>query len=162
MRTIKKQILLIVFMCFICLNALAQGGLHVESIFNEYGKIEGSIMIELNEDVLSWHTGIKKYKSLSFEADEATESKVLEAYFKDVDLGTCINHSKKDGKHLMMTFCLKKSDDSSQNKYLLYKNKDNVITLIYIRGYFPPRKLEKEMNKLKDLFIKVNNKRLKL
>jgi hypothetical protein len=36
------------------------------------------------------------------------------------------------------------------------------MTLIYIRGAFPPSRLEKELDGLKDLFIEVNNKRLKL
>jgi hypothetical protein len=61
--------------------------------------------------------------------------------------------------------CLKKKNNSSDQDYeyiLFTNNKSKKMTLIYIKGNFPPDQLGKELLELKDLFIKVNNKKIKL
>ncbi|MCL1937637.1 MAG: hypothetical protein FWF52_04485 [Candidatus Azobacteroides sp.] len=70
--------------------------------------------------------------------------------------------SKKDGKIETGYYCIEKKDDSPFFQYILFSQKNRKMTLIYLRGDFPPSQLEEELHKLKDLFIKVNNKRIKL
>jgi hypothetical protein len=47
-------------------------------------------------------------------------------------------------------------------EYLLFSVANDKITLIYLTGRFRPGDLNKELSKLKDLFIKANNKEIKL
>jgi hypothetical protein len=70
--------------------------------------------------------------------------------------------SKKDGKVESATYALGKDSNSSAYEYILFTHKSKKMTLIYLKGNFSPEQLESELNKLKDLFIKVNNKRIKL
>lgn len=140
----------------------AQQGLAIDSVFNEYGKKEGSILIELAKDVLGNHTRIAKYKSLIREDDAPAYDAILAAVEKDLANGVKLAETKKDGRIETGYYCLKKSADSPTYEYILFKNKRDKTTLVYVRGNFPPKELEKELSKLKDLFIKVNNKQIKL
>jgi hypothetical protein len=70
--------------------------------------------------------------------------------------------SRKNGEIETGYYCLKKKEDSPDCEYILFTRKSRKMTLIYIKGHFPPAQLEKELDKLKNLFLKVNNKRIKL
>lgn len=140
----------------------AQQGLSIDSVFNEYGRKDGSILIELAKDVLGQRTRITKYKSLIREGDAGAYEVVMDAIEKDLESGMKLMESKKDGKIESGYYCLKKEPDSSIYEYILFKNKSDKLTLVYVRGNFSPLELEKELAKLKDLFIKVNNKRIRL
>jgi len=140
----------------------AQEDLNIETLFNDYGKKEGSVLIELAKDVLGNHTRISHYKSLIFSPSQEVVKEIEEAIRNDIEGGSKLVESKKDGKIEAAYYCLKKETDSSFYQYILYNNKSGKVTLIYVKGKFPPERLEKELGKLKDLFIKVNNKRIKL
>ena len=140
----------------------AQEDLNIETLFNDYGKKEGSVLIELAKDVLGNHTRISHYKSLIFSPSSEVVKKIEEAIVKDIEFGSKLMESKKDGKLKSAYYCLSKELNSPFYEYILYNNQSGKVTLIYIKGKFPPERLEKELEKLKDLFIKVNNKRIKL
>jgi hypothetical protein len=167
MNKIKKFLFLVAFILSASW-AGAQETLNIEKIFSEYGKREGSILIELAKDVLGDNTRISRYKSLIIPSDsiilEATAEAIRADFVKRgrYGNGVIINESKKNGKLQSATYLLGRDDNSSTHEYLLFANKSKKLTLIYIRGNFSYKKLDSELDKLKDLFIEVNNKRIKL
>jgi hypothetical protein len=161
MNTVKKLLFIIGFL-LASLTASAQKDLNIETVFKTYGKQEGSVMIELAKDVLGDHTKINRYKSLIVPADSVTVKAMEEAIRKDVKDGKTLMESQKNGQIETATYCLKKKDKASDYEYILLSNTSKKITLIYVKGNFPPEELEREVGKLKRLFIRVNNKRIKI
>jgi hypothetical protein len=155
---------LIFFSCFLLATgqADAQKGLAIEAIFNDYGKREGSVLIELARDILSGHTQIKRYKSLIIPSDSAIIQATAASIQNDLKNGRILMESRKNGKIESGYYCLTKEENVKEYEYILFTCQPEKMTLIYIRGTFPPRCLEDELNKLKKLFIKVNNKQIKL
>jgi ribulose kinase len=160
MNVIKKWMLLFVLL-LTALTAHTQNDLHIENIFRDYGKQDGSVLIELAQDVLGNHTQIDHYKSLIIPSGEEVVRATSEAIRKDLEDSAPLMESQKNGSIEKAYYCLKKKEDAAFYEYILFSNKAGKMTLIYVKGDFPPARLEREMNKLKDLFIKVNNKRIK-
>ena len=159
-----KRILTISFLLslFMSGNLAAQKNLQVEQIFETYGKQKGSVLIELSTDILAGHTNMKVYKSLTIAADDPVIAATTAAIENDIKGGLKLIETLKNGKTETGYYVLKKTNNSETYEYILYKEKSKKMTLIYIRGNFQPLKLEAELGKLKDLFIYVNNKRIKL
>ncbi|GHT61671.1 hypothetical protein AGMMS50239_13090 [Bacteroidia bacterium] len=160
MNPLKKIFFLIAFLPAY-LFAGAQNDLNIETIFQNHGKQKGAILIELAKDVLGGHTQISRYKSLILPSDTGVIKATTNAIRQDLKNGKVLMENKKDGKIETGYYCLEKQD-SPDYEYILFTDKSRKITLIYLRGKFPPDQLESELNKLKDLFIKVNNKHIKL
>ncbi len=161
MNPIKKIMLFFLF----CLSAnllAAQNATNTEKVFDKLGKQKGSVLVKLGTDVLGKNTRMQLYKSLIISSSEETTDAVLEAIRTDIEGGTKLLESQKDGKVTTGYYCLKRDDDSSPYEYILFKEKSKKINLIYIRGHFRPESLDSELDKLKDLLIYVNNKRIKL
>ncbi|MDR1370528.1 MAG: hypothetical protein LBJ72_10480 [Dysgonamonadaceae bacterium] len=158
-----KRILILSFLIslFTTGNLTAQQTLQTEQIFETYGKQEGAILIELSTDILAEHTNMKVYKSFTIASRVHVIAAATAAIKNDIQGGSKLMETRKNGRIETGYYCLKRQEDTVY-EYILYKEKSKKMTLIYIRGYFPPRKLESELNKLKDLFIYVNNKRIKL
>jgi hypothetical protein len=161
MNALKKIVFFVSFL-LVYFSASAQKDLNIENIFNDYGKQEGSILIELVKDVLGNHTKINRYKSLIAPSDSAIIHAALSAIRNDSKDGSILMESMKNGKIETGYYCLKKKEDSPEYEYILFTNKSKKMTLIYIKGLFSPDQLEIELDNLKNLFIKVNNKRIKL
>jgi hypothetical protein len=157
-----KQFISLLCLLLSCLSGNAQKNLNIETIFNDYGKKEGSILIELAKDVLGEHTRIRRYKSLGIPSDSAIIRVTIESIQKDLKDGRILMESKKNGNLEIGYYCLTKDDRAKEHEYILFTNKSKKMTLIYICGRFPPRNLDDELSKLKNLFIKVNNKQIKL
>ncbi len=158
-----KRILILSFLISLVTgNLMAQKDLQADKIFETYGKQKGAVLIELSTDILAGHTNMKVYKSLTIATDDPLVAATTAAIENDINGGSKLIETQKNGKIETGYYCLKKKEGSSMYEYILYKEKSKKITLIYIRGTFPPNKLESELNKLKDLFIYVNNKRVKL
>jgi len=145
----------------ICAFANAQNNLNIETIFHDHGKQKGAILIELAKDVLSDHTQINRYKSLILPSDTGVVNATINAIQKDLKNGKILMENKRDGK-IETGYYWVKGQDSTEYEYILFTDKSQKMTLIYLKGTFPPDQLNDELNKLKDLFIKVNNKRIKL
>jgi hypothetical protein len=157
MNTFKKIIVVSGFV-FACICAEAQIG-SVKDIFQNYGKRKGSTFIDLGKAVLGSHTKICRYKSLIFPADTALVNVIaneIRANYRET-----LMESMKDGQFETGYYYMK-NPNSSEYAYILFTNKSQIITLVYIVGTFPPDKLNNELDKLKDLFITVNNKQVKL
>jgi len=156
-----KKIFLSAALLLIYTFAGAQNNLNIETIFQDHGKQKGAIFIELAKDVLSDHTQISRYKSLILPSDTGVVNATINAIQKDLKNGKILMENKKDGKIETGYYSLKRQN-STDYEYILFTDKSQKMTLIYLKGTFPPDQLEDELNKLKDLFIKVNNKRIKL
>ncbi|MDR1738144.1 MAG: hypothetical protein LBR66_04905 [Candidatus Symbiothrix sp.] len=159
MNTLKK----IVFTGFSLLAgvvACAQSALNVETVFQDYGKQKGVVLIELAKDVLGNHTKISRFKCMILSTD-TLEKVIFDAIWKDLDGGQVMMESKKDGKIQKACYCLKKKSDSPTYEYILFSNKSKKTTLIYLRGNFPPQQLDDELETLQHLFIKANNESIK-
>jgi hypothetical protein len=141
----------------------AQNDLHIDTVFQNHGKQKGAILIELAKDVLSGRTQINRYKSMILPADTGMVNVTVNAIRQDLKGGEVLLENIKDGQIETGYYCLKRQNFSLEDyEYILFTHKSRKITLIYLKGKFPPSLLENELNKLKDLFIKVNNKRIKL
>ncbi|MDR1683506.1 MAG: hypothetical protein LBS25_09030 [Candidatus Symbiothrix sp.] len=167
MKAFKKWTALWLFLS-VCFGVSAQKGLHIDSIFRDYGKREGSTLIELAKDVLGNHTKINRYKSLIAVSDSLMFERTRQAVKADfIDHGSYGNRvifkeSLKDGQLVDAAYCLGKAKESADYEYILFSVKKQQMTLIYLRGKFPPLQLYNELEQLKNLFIEVNNKRIKL
>jgi hypothetical protein len=161
MNTTKKIILIFIFLSGV-FSVKAQQDLNINVIFEKYGKRDGSVLIELANDVLKNYTKINRYKSMIIPFDAEIADICTDAIAKDIKNGSIMMESKKDGKTQTAYYCLPKNNDSQNSEYILFTNKNQKITLIYLRGNFKPARLERELNELQKLFIKVNNKRIKL
>ncbi|MFT4222435.1 hypothetical protein [Dysgonomonas sp.] len=155
----KHKILILICLLQIAVLAAAQDHLGIKNIFDKHGKQEGSVLVQLASDVLSQGSDINLYKSLVMDYSTQKEQDIL-SYLKQ-DITSIISDVKKNGKTESGTYLVGSGKDKVY-EYILYKNKSNKITVVYLKGNFPPKKLDSELNKLKDLFIYVNNKRLKI
>ena len=167
MNALKKWTALWLFLS-VCFGISAQKGLHIDSIFRDYGKREGSTLIELAKDVLGNHTNIYRYKSLITVSDSLMLERTRQAVKSDFiehgkyGNGVIFKESLKDGKLVEATYCMGKAEESADYEYILFSVKKRKMTLIYLRGKFSPIQLYNELDQLKNLFIEVNNKRIKL
>jgi len=140
---------------------MAQEHLKIKSIFDKYGKLEGSVLVQLSSDVLSQGSNISFYKSLIITQNKEIETEILNAVKADVKNKVIVSEVKKNGKIESGSYYLG-NNTSPTSEFILYKNKGGKITLVYLKGDFPSGHLDYELRKLKDLFIYVNNKRLKI
>jgi hypothetical protein len=161
MNAVKRLLTVLVFLSAY-LSVSAQKDLNIETLFNEYGKKEGSILIELGKDVLSDHTAIRYYKSLILNAEAEQAEAIEAAVSEDAKNGSQLMKSVKDGRTEMAAYCLARKAGTTVYEYILFSNKGKKMTLIYLNGHFSPDRLEDELENLKDLFIQVNNKQIKL
>ncbi|MFV0328700.1 MAG: hypothetical protein ACK5KL_02570 [Dysgonomonas sp.] len=144
------------------ISAVAQENLKVNDIFDKYGKQEGSVLVQLSSDVLSQGSNITFYKSLIMDNNIAKERDVLNLLKPDIEKNLIISDVKKNGKVESGTYYVGKDKSGKSSEFILYKCKSDKITVVYLKGNFPPAKLDSELKKLKDLFIYVNNNRLKI
>ena len=160
----KHQIIISCF-CFLFLSLSsieAQQNLKINLIFENYGMKEESILVELSTDVLSNNTKISFYKSLVMTENIVRQNECIEAINHDLSGGSKLIETLKNGKIETGYYVLKHDKKSKTYEYILYKNKSKKITLVYLKGNFPPHELEDELDELKNLFIYVNKKRIKL
>ena len=158
-----KQKIFIIIAIFqsVALTAYAQDHLKIKEVFDKYGKQKGSVLVQLSTDILSQgNCRISVYKSLVMDEDAPKTQFTTQSIEVDIKKGSKISETNKNGKLELATYTLKVNNKS--NEYILYKNKSKKITLVYLKGDFPPQQLDSELNKLKDLFIYVNNKRIKI
>ena len=160
----KHQTSILCFcMVFLSLCSMkAQQNLKINHIFEDYGMKEGSVLVELSTDVLSNNTKISFYKSLIMTEHSTRENDCIKAVKQDLQSGSKLMETHKNGKIETGYYVLKHDKQSKTYEYILYKNKSKKLTLVYLKGDFPPRELEQELERLKDLFIYVNKKRIKL
>ncbi|MFV0419709.1 MAG: hypothetical protein ACK5KT_13390 [Dysgonomonas sp.] len=142
-------------------SLMSQEHLKIKNIFDKYGKKEGSILVQLSSDVLSQGSNMTFYKSLIINQNKQVETEILDAVKADTNNKIIVSEVKKNGAIESGSYYLG-NNSSPTSEFILYKNKSGKITLVYLKGNFPSGHLDEELKKLKDLFIYVNNKRLKI
>lgn len=156
-----KIFILLCILQVVSLSVVAQDHLKIKNVFDRYGKKEGSILVQLSSDVLSQGSNITFYKSLIISYNKQVETEILDAVKADINNKIIITEVKKNGHTESGSYYLG-NNASSISEFILYKNKGGKITLVYLKGNFSSDRLDEELKKLKDLFIYVNNKRLKI
>jgi hypothetical protein len=163
-----KRVILLCSLLLTVSSADAQTGLSIDTLFNGYGRQRGSVLIDLAKDVLDSHTRIERYKCLiiNFKSDIAL--RMEEAVCRDFKNrghygnGVIIKEIRENGQLHNASYMLGKDASSSVAEYILYSCHKDKITLVYLNGHFGADRLNYELEKLKDLFIKVNDKKIKL
>ncbi|MFT4070628.1 MAG: hypothetical protein QM654_01750 [Dysgonamonadaceae bacterium] len=158
----NKTIYMLLFLLSVSMHAFSQNHLRIKEVFDVYGKQEGAIFVQLSSDVLSQGSNITFYKSLILDKNSSREQTITTALKQDLKNCSVISEIKKNGILESGTYLVDKNPSQKLNEYILYKNRDGKITLVYLSGNFPPNQLSNELKKLKNLFIYINNKRLKI
>ena len=157
----KIRILIFLIIQSISTVLVAQNDPSVNDVFNEYQKKKGSVLVHLTSDILSQGSKFTLYKSLIINDINAEErSKILRTLLSQKNLWMTHGEIIKDGEVYNATYQLSKTNLKSE--FLLIKTKENRLTIVYLEGQFKPNNLDKELKKLKDLFIYVNNKKTNL
>jgi hypothetical protein len=144
------------------ISSFGQENLKIKEIFDKYGKQEGAVLVQLSSDVLSQGSNLKFYKSLILDMYGTREQDTWNAVSQDIRTGVIVSEVKKSGQVESGTYFIGKDRSGKSSEFILYKNKSGKITLVYLKGNFRPNQLNNQLEKLKDLFIYVNNKRLKI
>ena len=157
-----KKIVILLFIQALAVPLLGQQNLNISTIFDKYGKQNGSVLVQLSSDVLSQGSNITFYKSLIIDnKSKYIENEIFNAVKSDINNKIIISEVKKSGQIESGSYYIG-SNKKQPGEFILYKNKGGKTTLVYLKGNFPSGHLEYELKKLKDLFIYVNNKRLKI
>ena len=82
----------------VSMSVVAQDHLNIKSIFDKYGKQEGSVLVQLSSDILSQGSNITFYKSLIINNDVAKERDVLNLLKLDIDKNVIVSEVNKNGK----------------------------------------------------------------
>ena len=163
MKNLIKNILFVFFLLS-AFSVGAQQNLSIDTIFNEYGKQKGSVLINLGKDVLAENTKIERYKCLMISAPPEIEKKIAESVGRDFQREEekenvlLLKEIQQDGAAKTLYFVFDTQNETAEREYILYNVKDDKITLIYMKGKFPVLEWKDELDKLKNLFIKLNNK----
>ena len=149
----------ILFMFSLLLPQLqAQEYLHIKNAFDKYAKEKGAVFVQLSKDILSkGDTRIRFYKSMIISDNRQKADWILNLIEADRTEPDDLRKSSS-GNKITTLICQIKSGKTRENEYILYKNIDKKVSLVYIRGDFLPEELDQELNKLKDLFIYVKEK----
>jgi len=148
--------------------ASAQTGLCVDTLFSDYGRLRGSVLIDLAKDVLGDYTQINRYKCLIISESSVKAKQVEDAVKRDFGSrnrfgnGLVLKEIIKNGQVRTVYYLLGKDSGVSFNEYVLYSRRNDKITLVYLNGEFAADNLNEELEMLKNLFIKVNDKQIKL
>lgn len=157
------KILILLFFSITCLGLQAQEATDIPSLLDKYGKQKGSVLVQLSKDVLAKGCELTLYKSLTI--DKITNEKqteimtaVLPVIEKDWEQ---LAEVRKGGSVRSGTYHIEAPNNQGA-QYLLVKNDDNKLSIVYIKGNIPSDKLGKELKKLRNLFIYVNDKKIKI
>ena len=153
----KLKTILFILICQLAIPALfAQNDVQVKNIFEQYGKRKGSIMIQLSTDILSPRTRMSLYKSLVVKQDEDIVNSLGLVLDNAAKQGTKLTEISKSGRIENAAYYIEVKNSADTYDYILYNESKGQITFVYMRGNFPPKELDKELKKLKDLFIYIN------
>lgn len=158
---LRKIITFTLFLCFSVL-AFSQEQAQIKVVFDSYEKRKGTVAIQLSHDVLSQGCDLHLYKSLSFaDIDNEEKDGIIKKLLINKNQYTVIREVAKNGKIEIGSYSLGKTRDNKE-AYLLIKSSDKKLNIVYIIGNVAPNMLEKELKKLKQLFIYSNNKKINI
>lgn len=159
-----KRILTIFILLIYCtLRLLAQDQIEIKAVFEKYAKTDGVVYVQLSHDILSQGSNLSLYKSMLIKkATEEQENEISGALLSNNKEWKALSSVTKNGNIESATYHVGKDKTRKLNTYLLLKNKNKKLTILYIEGSFAPNQLEHELKKLKDLFIYVNNEKVRI
>lgn len=156
----NKTLVIFCLFQFFVLCVYGQNHLKTEDVFDKYQKKQGSLFVQLGKDVLSQGSKISLYKSLIIDEDPTVLADIRKAMESDTSQKLAITEVRSNGVLQSGSYFI--GTNNNENEYLLYKYKNKKITLVYLKGDFNSRNLDNELKKLKDLFIYINNKKIKI
>lgn len=160
---IKKIILLIIVTIACSLHIIGQNQVNIKAVFDKYGKQHGTVYVQLSHDILSQGSNLSLYKSMMIQnVEKIQEQQTLTELLAERESWKVMSEITKSGTIESGIYHLGKDNTKKLNTYLLIKNKNKAMTILYIEGSFPPQRLDEELKKLKDLFIYVNNNKVRL
>lgn len=158
---LKKIIPFLIFICF-SVSVFAQDQAEIKAVFEKYERRKGTVAVQLSQDVLSQGCNLQLYKSLSFaELEDEEKTKIVQSLLQKKKEYSVISEAIKNGKIQSGSYSLGKTRNNKES-YLLIKSNGNRLNVVYIVGDVAPNQLEKELKKLKQLFIYSNNKKINI
>ena len=158
---LKKIIPFLIFICF-SISAFSQDQAEIKAVFDKYERRKGTVAVQLSQDVLSQGCNLHLYKSLSFaDIEDEEKNNILQSLLLNKKQYSVISEVIKNGKIQSGSYSLGKSKNNKES-YLLIKSNNNKLNVVYIVGDVAPNQLEKELKKLKQLFIYSNNKKINI
>lgn len=158
---LKKIIPVLIFICF-SVSVFAQDQAEIKAVFKKYERRKGTVAVQLSQDVLSQGSNLYLYKSLSFaDVGEEEKNNIIQSLLQKKKEYSVISEAIKNGKIQSGSYSLGKTRNNKES-YLLIKSNDNRLNVVYIVGDVAPNQLDKELKKLKQLFIYSNNKKINI
>lgn len=159
----RKIIIIITLLSIACIHAWGQSNTDIKSVFDKYGKQQGVVFVQLSHDILSQGSNISVYKSMTIkESKEIKTKEISRQLLNNKNDWKTISEVQKNGVVESGSYNLGKDESGKLNTFLLLKNKNQKLTILYLEGSFASNHLDRELKSLKDLFIYVNNEKVKL
>ena len=115
-------------------STMAQQGLHVADIFNQFSHKKGCKMVEMHDAQLRGYT-LRTYQSLTYQTQGEQIDSLLDY---DRQKATKIREVVSDG-HVSSGYYIMSPTDNGLNRYILYTQKqDKSGAVIYIEGELLP------------------------
>lgn len=157
-----NKIILSLLCILLSLSVYGQQQDKVTDVLSKHGKQKGSVLVQLSKDVLSKGSNLSLYKSLIIDnIEQERREEILDELLPHLNRWENLSEVRKQGIIESGTYYISRADDKG-NQFLLIKNSKQQLTIIYIKGNFGVDQLQEELKKLKDLFIYINNKRIKI
>ncbi|MGV8964411.1 MAG: DUF6108 family protein [Candidatus Saccharimonadaceae bacterium] len=120
-------------LCMIASTTFAQKQLEINKVFEKYGKLKGSTMVVLSDDVIkSYHLDF--YKSITLPYDKQRSEEIQQSLEIDKKQAKKIKEVISNGIIYSGYYQLP-TEDKLKNRYILFKISDNTTaTLIYMEG----------------------------
>lgn len=158
---LRKIILFFIFTCF-SVSMFPQDQAEIKTVFDKYERRKGTVAVQLSQDVLLQGCNLHLYKSLSFgDIENEEKNSIIQNLLQKKKQYSVISEVIKNGKIQSGSYSLGKNKNNKES-YLLIKSNSNKLNIVYIVGDVAPNQLEKELKKLKQLFIYSNNKKINI
>lgn len=157
-----KKIIPLILLLLSALSVYSQRQDPVTQTLDQFGKQKGSVLVQLSQDVLSQGSNLTLYKSLIIDnIEDDKRRQVIDSLSASLHRWLPLSEIRKKGTIESGSYYIA-SPSHKGVQYLLVKNSKKQLTVVYIQGDFAPGQLQAELKKLKDLFIYINNKRIKI
>lgn len=132
-RTCYSRCIALLAMCLVASATFAQKQLAINNIFEKYGKLKGSTMVVLSDDVIkTYHLDF--YKSITLPYNKKRSEEIQQSLETDKKLAKKIKEVISNGIIYSGYYQLP-MEGKLKNRYILFKISGNATaTLIYMEG----------------------------
>lgn len=158
----KTKTIIFVLLCtLLAIPTYSQQQNKIIQTLDHYGKQKGSVLVQLSKDILSKGSKITFYKSLTVTGGSQRQS-ILNALHKPLETDwKNLIMLKKEGKIETATYYIN-SFNNKGTHFLLIKENDKQLVVIYMRADISPSELQQELKKLKNLIIYIDDKKIEI